>query len=106
MTADETPLERLGRLAGELAIDATRADVTGEEAIPVGHEWADEMVRTVAEVRADHKPTPREAWAAMGPAAKLVVGSASVFLSAVFLGLAWIVVAKSWDVVASVAAGG
>lgn len=103
--ADETPLERLGRLAGDLAIEATRADVTGEDAVKVGHEWADEMVATSREVvAAGRKPTGKEAWRQMGVPAQMVVTSAAVALTALFLGAAWVVIAWAWDTVGSIAA--
>lgn len=105
MTADETPLERLGRLAGELSVEAIRADATGAEAVTVGHEWANDLVSTVATVRAAHaKPAPREAWARMTSMGQLVAGAACVALASVFLGVAWIVLAWAWETVGAIAA--
>jgi hypothetical protein len=105
VSADETPLERLGRLAGELSIEAIRADVTGAEAVTVGHEWANDLVSTVAKVRAAHaKPTPREAWSRMAPMGQLVSGAACIALASVFLGVAWVVVAWAWETVGAIAA--
>lgn len=94
----ETPLDRLGQLTFELTKNATRADVTGEPRIVVTHEWAEDMIETVHQVRVEHrKPTGQQSWADTPWPAKVLIASLCVASAAALLALALVAAGWGWN---------
>ena len=93
---EETPLERLNRLAQDLSVEATRADVTGEQRVYVTHEWTDEMLEANRLLQVEGRK-PVWTWAATPWPTKGLIVAFCVAASVALLGAGWIAAAWCWS---------
>jgi cytochrome c-type biogenesis protein CcmH/NrfG len=98
---DRTPLERLHRLAQDLTVEATRADVTGEPRVHLSHEWADELIEVNRLIQTEAQITMAKAngWQAVPWPTRGLIASFCVAGSALVLSGAWVVVDAAWEAV-------